>query len=326
MTRTTAERRRFARAAAVPFGGVLSRRRLRSLGIDARMILREVRAERWRTWGRQTVALHTGELDVLASRWRAVWEVGERIAVLDGVSSLDAAGMVGFKESDMHVSVRHSHDVEPVEGVRIHKVIRRVHGEVITTGIPRTIPEVAAIRAAHWATSDRQAALVLCMPVQQRLLTGDDLVDASRRVRGRTRRRFIRLVAADIADGAHSLGELDFAGACRARGLPEPDRQASRRGPRGAVYLDARWSNGLVVEIDGAAHRWGLAVADDNLRANGVSLQRDLVLRIDLVGWRLAEAAYMDQVCAGYWLCERGAVTGRGDGAPPQGLRLPRTG
>lgn len=236
------------------------------------MIRREATAERWRVHGRQTVAVHTGDLGELALRWRAVWEVGERIACLDGVSSLQAIGLRGYKDNQVHVSVRHTHDVEPVEGVRIHKVARRAPDEIVTTGVPRTRPGVAAIRAAHWAASDRQAALLLCLPVQQRILTGTQLSESRARVRGLTRRKLIDELVRDIADGAQSLGELDFAAACRQRRLPEPDRQEVRFGPRGAVYLDVRWRNGLVVEIDGAAHRWGLAVADDNLRANAVTL------------------------------------------------------
>lgn len=265
------------------------------------MVAREVAAERWRTHGRQTVAVHTADLPRLALQWRAIWEVGEDIALLDGASSLEAAGMSGFNEDDVHVSVLHSHDIEPVEGVRIHKVVRRHPTEALTNGVLRTRPEVAAIRAAHWAVSDRQAALLLCMAVQQRLTTGETLVAARRDVRGRTRRAFIDTVISDIADGAHSLGELDFAGACRARGLPEPDRQEIRYGPRGTIYLDVRWRNGLVVEIDGAAHRWGLAVADDTLRANAVALAHNTVLHIELIGWRIWQKEYMDQVCAGFW-------------------------
>lgn len=305
------ERRRVARAAAAEHGGVLSRRRLGSLGVDDRMIRREVAAERWRLHGRQTVATHTGDLSEVALRWRAVWEVGESIACLDGVSALQAGGLTGYEDDHVHVSVVHRHDVEPVAGVRIHKVIRRAPDEVLTNGPPRTRPGIAAIRAAHWAASDRQAALLLCLPIQQRLVTGSQLVQCRRFTRGRTRRALIDVLVGDIADGAHSLGELDVGEACRQRGLPEPDRQEIRFGPRGTILLDLRWSNGLVVEIDGAAHRWGLAVADDNLRANAVTLGADLVLRIDLVGWRIAQSSYMDQVCAGYWLRDQRARRSR---------------
>jgi len=77
----------------------------------------------------------------------------------------------------------------------------------------------------------------------------------------------------DITDGAQSLGELDFAQMCRRHGIPPPDRQVLRRTARGRVYLDARWAGRrLVVEIDGAGHRVGLAVTDDNLRQNEVAL------------------------------------------------------
>ncbi len=70
-----------------------------------------------------------------------------------------------------------------------------------------------------------------------------------------------------------------------------------RRGPRGRIYLDVQWSDiGLVVEIDGLQHRMGLAVTDDNLRQNEVTLGADRVLRVDLVGLRLLPAAFMAQI------------------------------
>ncbi len=122
-------------------------------------------------------------------------------------------------------------------------------------GVPRTHPDVAALRAAAWARTDRQAALILCLVVQQRLTTGARLSAALRTVRNRGRRPFVRSVLRDITDGAQSLGELDVAAMCRRHGVPPPERQSVRRGPRGRVYLDARWSCGLVVEIDGAGRR-----------------------------------------------------------------------
>ena len=278
--------------------GVLSRAELRDHGWDRDAVARQVAADRWVCHGRQTVALHTSKLGEEAGRWRAVWEAGERVAALDGVSALHAAGMTGFTDDQVHVSVKHTHTVEDIDGVRVHKVIRRVAGELELLGIPRTKPAVAAVRAAHWALSDRQAALLLVMPVQQRLVTGGQLVAATQRVRGRTRRRLIPQLARDIADGAQSLGELDFASLCRLRGLPEPSRQVVRRGPQGRVYLDVRWDEAdLVIEIDGAQHLWGLAATDDQFRQNSVVLRGDRVLRMTLVGLRLSPDAFMDQVC-----------------------------
>ncbi len=295
------ERRRRARREADAYDGVLSRRVLRALGVDRNAVAREVAAERWASHGTQTIAVHTGTLGLQARRWRAVWEVGEGIAAVDGVTALQAAGLTGYVDDDIHVSVVHTCEIGPVEGARIHKVIRRVEGELAGVGLPRTRPAVAAIRAAHWAATDRQAALILAMAVQQRLITGRQLVEAEALVRGRNRRRFIHLVAHDIADGAHSLGELDFVAACRRRGLPDPDRQVVRRLPGGTAYLDVRWDTaGLVVEIDGSGHVMGLQMVDDDLRQNAVTLGHDLVLRVNLLGWRLHPNRYLDQVHAAY--------------------------
>ena len=175
--------------------------------------------------------------------------------------------------------------------------LTRLEGEVIRTGLPRVRPEIAAVRAAHWAKTDRQAALVLVMAVQQGVVSPIRLLRAARTVRARRRRALVPLLVQDIVDGARSLGELDFAALCRQYGLPEPDRQVLRHGPRGRIYLDVRWSDiGLVVEIDGSQHRMGLAVTDDNLRQNEVTLSLDRVLRIDLVGLRLLPDAFMGQI------------------------------
>ena len=233
-------RRAVAQNLAQGQGGVVSRRQLRSLGITHDHVRNEVAAERWAPLGRQAVAVHRGPLPVEARAWSALWEVGERIAALDGVTSLIASGLTGFEEGPLHLSVSHSHDIRQIAGVRIHKVIRRLEDELMPSGIPRTRPAVAAIRAAGWAVSDRQAALLLLMPMQQRLTTPDALLDASRRCVGRRRRGFIKAVVGDVALGIQSLGELDFARLCRARGLPEPSRQVVRQGPRGRIYLDVR--------------------------------------------------------------------------------------
>lgn len=285
---------------------MLSLGRLGDLGYDHAAVRREVEAERWVRHGRHTVALHSGELSDTARSWRAVWEVAEQVALIDGVSALRAAGLTGFTDPLVHVSVPRNARCPRPEGVRIHRLARTAQ-ERLGTGLPRTRVEVAALRAAHWAVSDRQAALILCLVVQQRLTTGARLVAATAGVRGRTRRGFVRQVVEDIADGAHSLGELDFARLCRAHGLPEPDRQVLRTTPAGRIYLDVRWAGSrLVVEIDGGGHRVGLAVTDDNLRQNAVVLGDDRVLRIDLIGMRLVEAEFMAQVHQG--LAEDGCV------------------
>jgi hypothetical protein len=278
--------------------GVLSRAQLREHGWGRQAIARQVDADRWSLHGDQTVALHTAVLSEAAQRWRAIWEVGEDIAALDGVTALQVAGLRGYDDDRIHVSVKHTARVGEPDGVVLHKVIRRVPDELVGAGVSRTRPAVAAVRAAHWAVSDRQAALVLAMAVQQRLVAGESLVAAVRQIRGRNRRAFIRTVANDIVDGAQSLGELDFAKLCRAYGLPRPTRQAVRQVSRGKVYLDVVWEDvGLVVEIDGSQHTWGLALTDDHFRQNDLVISGEPVLRMTLMGLRLQGDAFMDQVC-----------------------------
>lgn len=289
-----------AREAASHTGAVVSRSLLRRAGVSYVDVRTEVEAGRWRLHGLQTVALHTGELTPEEHRWRIVWETGEDIAAIDGVTALQAAGLKNFTDESIHVSVVHRCSVKKVAGAKLHKVIRRLPDEVMGAGLPRTKPPVAALRGAYWAVSDRQAALILVMTVQQRLATPQQLKSWSTRLRGRRRRKFIKDVIGYLDNGVQSLGELDFARLCRQRGLPEPTRQAIVEGARGRMYLDVRWDGyALVVEIDGVQHREGLQVTADNLGRNEVMLREDKVLRIDILGLRLHEDEFMDQVNRG---------------------------
>ena len=193
------------------------------------------------------------------------------------------------------VAVPANHRIHRLDGVRVHR--RRVIGPTRRAGIPRTAPEWAALRAAGWARSDRAAVLVLCLVVQQRLVLPARLLEAWNDAPRRSRWRLLDVSIPDICDGAQSLGELDFTGLCRARGLPPPSRQVVRRGARGRVYLDAAWEDiGLVVEVDGGHHLLALAPIDDALRQNDVTLSGDVVLRIPVLGLRLTPDSFMDQV------------------------------
>lgn len=275
--------------------GVLSRRQLTGLGIGRGLVSRLVRDRRWATHGTHTVAVRCGDLDESGAFWRAVHEVGGS-ALIDGTSSLRAAGLKGLTDDPVHVSVHMLARSPDVPGVIVHKVSRRLPAEEIASGLPRTRPALGAVRGAQWAVSNRQAALFLCMPVQQRIISGEQLCAAHVAYPGRRRRAFVATVIADIVDGAQALGELDFAALCRQRGLPAPERQVVVHGRRGRVYLDVRWACGLVVEIDGRQHFEGLAPVEDMLRQNEVAMRGDVVLRVPLMGLRLDADAFLDQV------------------------------
>ncbi|MDE9364960.1 hypothetical protein PZ938_05020 [Luteipulveratus sp. YIM 133132] len=216
-------------------------------------------------------------------------------AVLDGVSALQASGMLGFDSTVVHVSVRGGRRPRRTAGVVAHTL--RSVGATAAAGVPRTSPEVAAVRAAQWATSDQQAALLLAMCAQQRLVRMDRLQDFWQTVGRSPRQALIDRVIRDVSDGAQALGELDFARMCRSRGLPEPSRQVVRRLATGRAYLDVEWTDlGVAVEIDGGHHFHGLRPVEDALRQNAIAADGTVVLRIPLLGLRLEPERFLDQV------------------------------
>jgi len=145
--------------------------------------------------------------------------------------------------------------------------------------------------------------------LQQRIVSAEHLLLAWARTGRIKRRRFLEIIIADACNGAHSLGELDFAALCRKYGLPPPDRQVVRRTPRGRVYLDVCWSAiGLVVEIDGGHHGLALHPVDDALRQNEVVISGNRVLRIPVAGLRINEAEFMHQVLRAFALLSAAAA------------------
>jgi len=294
-TRVTRDQRaRRAFSVAALHDGVAHRADLRAAGLTRHDVASEVTAGRWRLAGRHTVVIGTGGLLGEAVLWRAVWESGSG-AVLDGAAALLACGLTGFRPEAIDVALPARNRGRAVPGVRLRR--RRDLGPCLSVGVPRVRPEVAVVHAAQWARSDRQAALVICLVVQQRLLPPDRLLTHWLTITRSPRRSFIHAVIRDVCDGAHSLGELDFARLCRARGLPAPTRQAVRIQQDGRVYLDVAWDDiGLVVEIDGGHHVLALHPIDDALRQNEVVLSAARVLRIPVIGLRLDSDAFMDQV------------------------------
>ncbi len=294
-----AERARIGGEVAADHDGVAHRKDLRARGVTRADVRTEVAAGRWRTEGLHTVIIGTGAMSEEARGWHAVWESGPG-AILDGVSALQAAGLKGFTHTTIDVSLPRANRRHHVSGVRVRR--RQAIGAVAGAGVPRARPELAAVRAAEWASTDRTAVLILCLVVQQRLVPSERLLASWRAVRQSRRRALLDQVVDDICDGAHSLGELDFAAMCRTVGLPPPSRQVVRTGPDGRIYLDVAWEEvGLVVEIDGGQHALALSPVDDALRQNEVTLSADMVLRIPVLGLRLEPDPFLDQVVRG-WL------------------------
>lgn len=289
---TRAQRANRAASIAHTHDGVAHRAQLRAAGISRADVRSEVTAGRWQRLGRHTVRIRASTTG-RAAWWTAVWESGSG-ARLDGASALLASGLKGFDPRAIDVTVPAPNHARAVTGVRLHRP--GVPPPSLRYGVPRVRPEHATIRAALWADSARQAALIICLAVQQKIVEPGPLLTVARQAKG-GRSAFVRTVTADVCDGAHSLGELDFAGLCAARGLPVPTRQAVRVLPDGRAYLDAYWEEeGLVVEVDGGQHSQALEPVRDALRQNDVTLTGDRVLRIPLIGLRLHSDKFLDQV------------------------------
>ena len=274
--------------------GAVTRRQLYAAGVPRWLVQLELRAGRWQRSGQQTVLVHNGPVDPAARRWVAVLEAGPR-AVLDGVSALQAAGLTVLTDAVVVVAVPRGTRRRRVRGVRVRETRRYREQDVVQVGIPRTVPAVAALHAALWAVSDRQATYLLTLAVQQGLCRPAALSDALTAVRRHPRRRLVAAVVLDLTAGARSLGELDVARAMRRRGLPEPVRQAVRRRPSGTEYLDADFpDHDVSVEIDGVQHELPDRRLADLVRDVVLATEGWTVVRIPLVAWRLDEEAVLD--------------------------------
>jgi hypothetical protein len=293
--RSAVARRRVTRLADRQ-GGVVSRRQAYDAGLTRGEVRAQVRAHRWqRVWSR-SFCVHNGPVSEEGLDWAAVFEGGDR-ALLDAEASLVASGLKNYDVASRRVSVPRG--VKPLvgTGLDIRRTQRWSADDLTPSGVPRTRVPVAAVRAAMWAASDKQAALLLTMPVQQGLTTATLLGQALLDVRRDRRRPLMHDVVLDLVGGARSLGELDFARECRRRGFPEPTRQTVRRGKDGRYYLDVCWDDfALVVEIDGIHHSWATTVVPDALRQNDVALAGATVLRLPLLGLRVAADDFFEQV------------------------------
>lgn len=295
------------------------------MGITREEVRSEVRGGRWQQLRRHTICVdatlaedpvpaagerpsparwHDGEPSCRSVALRpagwpasaawAVWESGSG-AVLDGVSALLAAGLADYREDRIFVTIARGRRAVRLPGVALH--IRRDVVPAPGSGLPRVRTETAVVNAAAWAVSERQAALLVVLAVQQGMTTASRLMREVAR-RGRVRRRgFLYRLLRDVQGGARALGELDFARLCRAHGIPPPSRQRVRSGPRGRIYLDAWWEEYQVgVEIDGVQHLQGLHPVADAMRDNEVLLSGGPTLRIPSLGLITEPAAFMAQV------------------------------
>jgi hypothetical protein len=285
--------RRAAESLAVVQGRAISRRQLAAL-VPRWFVRNELRQRRWQSVGKQVVVTHNGPLGAETSRWAALLETGS-MAVLDGVTALQAAGLTGLSDTVIDIAVPRGSTPRRVSGARIHETRRFRAEDVIRDGMPRMAPATAAVHAGLWARTDREARLFVVMAVQQRLATPAQIAEVVDRIRRHPRRRLLRQLVVDVAGGVESLNELDVAGALRRRGLPEPRRQSIKVRPGGVRYLDNEFPEyALNVEVDGMGHDAPESRLSDLIRDVDELAAGSSTVRIPMVAWRLDEESVLD--------------------------------
>jgi very-short-patch-repair endonuclease len=258
------------------------------------MLQAELRVRRWQRTGRQTVVTHNAELTPAQTRAVAVLEVGPR-AALDGITGLQHDGVEVDGDGWLHIIAPKGSSPKHPPGVRVHESRRFEEADVVERhGVRVVRPAVAAVHAALWARSDREAKFMIILVVQQRRATAEQVGTTIDGVRRSRRRALMRAVIGDVTQGVRAIGELDFAQALRRRGLPAPSRQVLRCRPSGQQYLDCRFDRfTLAVEVDGVQHDAAEHRVADLLRDLTLISEGDSVVRLPLFALRLDETRVM---------------------------------
>lgn len=245
--------------------------------LPKRSVQRAIQAGLWRRITPRT--LFALPIDPAPEHYRmaAVLELGPA-AVLGGASSLVEWGWSGDDPGATDVLIPHGSNLRKRSlptWIR-PRYARTDRSESVRGALALSKPVPAAIDAAAWARSDREASFFIVSVVQQRLATTDALGDELQARPTLRRRRLIAAVLADAGAGATSMPELDFRQECRRRGLPEPRMQVRRRDATGrARCTDAEFDlpDGglLIVEINGAGHEEPARSADDTVRNSALA-------------------------------------------------------
>jgi hypothetical protein len=265
--------------------GLLTRLQLASLGIDQWAIRHRVRTDRWVELTPTVIGTTTGVLDREQTMWLGVLH-GGRDATVGELTAAEIHGLRNWHRDDVTVVIPHSADIgvgyPGIQFVRSRRALAEHRRS--RAGLPVSRIEPAVLGFASRESSPRTAEGVLAAVVQQRLTSPGallDWIDRMRPLRGAAR---FRRSLADVAEGAHSVAEIDVRRMCRAFGLALPTRQVKRRDSLGRVrYTDCEWrlADGriLVLEVDGGFHMEVEHWEDDLVRHRALTAADRVVVR-----------------------------------------------
>jgi hypothetical protein len=264
--------------------GLLARRQLNAMGIDADRVRNQLAARRWASRSRLVVSTFTGPLGWRERVWLGALHAGGT-ALVGGLTALEWHGLKGWHRDDVTVLVDDELAFDPVPGIRFFRTRRALSDWRSPHAVlPLCRVEPAALLFAGYERSSRTAVGLLAAVVQQRLTTADRLLVELERLRPLRRARTFRSALADIAGGSQSLAEIDMARLCRRAGLAPPRRQRRRRDATGRLrFTDCEWdlADGtvLVLEIDGSFHMDVEHWEDDLARQRRLSGRGRIIVR-----------------------------------------------
>ncbi|MGV0806112.1 type IV toxin-antitoxin system AbiEi family antitoxin domain-containing protein [Mycolicibacterium setense] len=248
--------------------GVISRGQALAAGLAEHEIRRLLRRNEWARVHAGVYVGHTGPLTWSQRAWAAVLYAAPAALCFESALKPDTL--------PIHVAVARQRSMlaEPA-GVRIHRVAHLQERVLWNVSPPRMRYEEAALDVACQAKSELDAIAVLANACQSRRTTARRLLhtlDTRGRVR---RRRWLRAVLVDIADGTCSVLEHGYLVRVeRPHGLPRAIRQKRSTSSVGVCYRDAEYGERVVVELDGR-------VFHDSATRRDADFERDLDAAVD---------------------------------------------
>jgi hypothetical protein len=287
-------------------GGLIARRQVLACGGDDSFVEKQLRRREWARVHRGVFVSHTGELSRLQRAWAAILYYGPD-AALYRESAMEVQGMRSARPDEpIHVAVTGTRRVHRIEGVRLHRVTSLARLVQPNRSPPRVRIEHGLLAVASSAPRDSDAVAVLADACQSGRTTPGRLREALAQHPKLPRRRFIRTVLSDVAQGAYSVLEHRYLRRVeRPHGLPTAERQRRVTQGKTVAHRDVEYPDQrLIVELDGRlGHEEALDRWDDLDRDIDSAVEGDLTLR---VGWRQVENACRTAVAVGRLLSARG--------------------
>ncbi len=264
--------------------GMVARRQLNRLGIDADRVRDQVAARRWVERTPRVISIVTGELTFEQRSWLGVLHAGPR-AMLGNLTAAAHHDLKNWERPEICVMVDDELSFEPVPGVDFFRSRRPF--EVLVSprpGIPRCQLEPAVLLWAGYEAPIRAAHGVIAATVQQRLTTPGRLIEWVDLLQPLRRAKPFKRTLSFVDAGAHSGAELEVGHMCRRFRMPPPARQRRRRDRWGRPrWTDAEWDLGdghtIVLEIEGGFHMDVLEAAADARRSRRLTTRTRTVVR-----------------------------------------------